>query len=168
MAMLRTQWIALDLIVQRKEKRQSESNAKPEFLRECHWCNQHLEPAVQPEVLGAEGSAGTQREPGHSLAKAPSHPGLQTDPGKGPQSATAPQSAPWESIPCLLLYPEFVTHSPSIYNGSISPRPSPESPREQAAHPRHDIFSTASPLTSAHHFSLHKIQMVYSCWPPLP
>lgn len=57
-AVLRIQCIALDLIVQRKEKRQSEGNANPEFLRGCHWCNQHPEPAVQSEVLGAQGSAG--------------------------------------------------------------------------------------------------------------
>lgn len=97
---------------------QNDTNAKPEVLRGCHWCKQRPEPAVQSEVLGAEGSAGTQREPGHSLAKAHSRPGLETDRGKGPrvllQHCRDPQSATWESIPCLLLYPEFIMHSPSV------------------------------------------------------
>lgn len=75
-------------------------------------------------------SPGTQREPGHSLAKAPSHPGPETDPGKGPrvllQHCRDPHSATWESIPCLLLVPR-IYNTFTIYNGSISPCSSPAS-----------------------------------------
>lgn len=66
----------------------------------------------------------------HSLAKASSHPGLETDPGKGPrvllQHCRDPQSATWESIPCLLFVPR-IYNTFTIYNGTISPCSSPAS-----------------------------------------
>lgn len=127
------------------------------------------EPAVPSEVLGAEGAAGHPLGHTGSLGTA-SHTRLETDPGKGPrvllQHCRDPQR---ESIPCLLLYPEFIMHSLSIRGlQAHAPHLPPESPGEQAAHPRQDIVSTASLLALVHPFSLHKIQMVYSCWPPLP
>lgn len=114
-------YLPLDLIVQRKEKRQNESNEKPKVLRERVLPVQPSPPSPQPS-RGATGSwvvcwtsPGTMhRVPGRSLANAPSCPGLETGPRMGPrvllQHHREAPSATWESIPCLLLYPEFIMH----------------------------------------------------------
>lgn len=114
-------YLPLDLIVQRKEKRQSESNEKAKVLRERVLPVQPSPPSLQASH-GATGSwvvcrtspGMMHRVPGRSLANAPSCPGLETGPRMGPrvllQHHREAPSATWESIPCLLLYPEFIMH----------------------------------------------------------
>lgn len=87
--------------MQGKEKGQSESNAKPAVLSGAR-STQSLQSSERCwELRDLQGITWD------SLAKAHSHPGQKTEPGKGPrvllQHCSDPQSATWESIPCLPL-----------------------------------------------------------------
>lgn len=89
-------YLPLDLTVQRKEKRQSESNEKPEVLRGCYWCNHS--PRVR--AVWRASPRMMHRVPACSLSNAPSHPGLETDPGKGYCSTTeSPKVPPGKAFP---------------------------------------------------------------------
>lgn len=109
-----------DFTVQRKEKRQSESDEKPEALRGCYWCSHG--PRARP-VCRASGGR-THRVPGRSSANAPSPPGWEKTLGS---ATAAPQRAP----KCRLGKPSLPAFVPRIYNGFIiyntfiNPCPSP-------------------------------------------
>ena len=113
-------YLPLHLIAQRKEKRQSESNEKPEVLRGRYWCSHHprvCSPATEP--LGA------RRFAGHHEGRCTGCLGAgwltllrvqdrRQAEGWAPachcSTTESPQVPPGKAFPACFLYPEFIRH----------------------------------------------------------